>query len=197
MKKLQHYMTAAILGTAGIVCCANAQDSTSTTTTTTVTTRQNADTDTLPNSDFYRANELSLDAFGMGSIGQQTIDHFSGDRVRHNGRAGAGLGVNYFFTRCIGIGGDAFTENTAHDFVDSASGNLIVRVPIADTGIAPYAFAGGGYQFDEVSQRFAQGGAGIEFRLCRHMGFFVDARYVFAGRTDDYGVGRAGLRMSF
>jgi hypothetical protein len=194
MKKLQRYMTVAVLGTLSAVCCANAQDSTTTTTT---TEQKAVSDDTLPNSGFYRAEELSIDAFGMGSIGQQTIDHISGARVQHNGRAGAGVGANYFFTRYLGIGGDAFTENTAHDFVDSASGNLIWRIPIADTGIAPYAFGGGGYQFDEVSQKFAQGGAGIEFRFCEHAGFFVDARYVFADKTQDYGVGRAGLRVSF
>lgn len=186
----------AILGTLGAIYSTNAQDSTATTTTT--TTQQSATSDdAFRDTDFYRANELSLDAFGMGSIGQQTIDHISGARVQHNGRAGAGVGANYFLTRYIGIGGDAFTENTAHDFVDSASGNLIARVPIADTGIAPYIFGGGGYQFDEVGQKFAQGGAGIEFRFCRHAGFFVDARYVIADKTQNYGVGRAGLRLSF
>jgi hypothetical protein len=196
MKKLQQYMTAAVLGTLSTVYCANGQDSTTTTTTTTTQQKTTSD-DTLPNPDFYRAEELSIDAFGSGSIGKQTIDHISGDRIHQNGRAGAGLGANYFFTRNIGIGGDAYTENTAHDFVDSASGNLIARFPIADTGIAPYAFGGGGYQFDDVGEKFAQGGAGIEFRFCRHTGFFVDARYVFADKTRDYGVGRAGLRLSF
>ena len=75
--------------------------------------------------------------------------------------------------------------------------NLIARLPILDTGVAPYIFGGGGYQFDEVAQKFAQGGAGLEFRFARHVGFFVDARYVFADRTQNYGLGRAGLRLNF
>jgi hypothetical protein len=195
MKKLQLCITAAILGTLGAVCCANAQDSTATTTTTAQqsTTSDSAFHDTA----FYRADELSLDAFGSGSIGQQTINHISGNRIQKNGRAGAGAGANYFFTRYIGIGGDAYSENTAHNFVDSASGNLIGRIPIGNTGVAPYAFGGGGHQFDEIEQNFAQAGGGIEFRFAEHMGFFVDARYVFAAKTQNYGVGRAGLRLSF
>ena len=151
----------------------------------------------LDRSALYHANELSVDLFGSGSVGQQTIDHLSGDRLDHNGRLGAGAGLNYFFTRHFGIGGDAYTENTAHNFVDSVSGNLIGRLPLGHSGIAPYIFGGGGYQFDQVAQKFAQAGAGVEFRLTNHAGFFVDARYVFADRTDNYGVGRAGVRLSF
>jgi hypothetical protein len=187
MKKWQRYMTAVVLGILGAVYCANAQDSTT-------TTNQQKTTSDYP---FYRAQELSIDVFGSGSVGQQTIDHITGDRIRHDGRLGAGVGLNYFFCRYVGVGGDAYTENTAHNFIDSASGNLIGRLPIGDTGIAPYIFGGGGYQFDEVSQKFGQFGGGIEFRFCRNVSFFVDGRYVVADKTDNYGLGRAGLRFSF
>jgi hypothetical protein len=179
-------MMTAILGILSAICCANADDST--------TTNQQS---SASGYHFYRAQELSIDVFGSGSIGQQTIDHFTGDRIEHNGRLGAGAGLNYFFCRYIGVGGDAYTENTAHNFVDSASGNLIGRLPIGNTGLAPYIFGGGGYQFDEVDQKFAQGGGGIEFRFAKHIGFFVDARYVIADKTDNYGLGRAGLRLNF
>jgi hypothetical protein len=192
MKKWQQYLTVAVFGTLGAVYCANAQDST-TTTTTTATSQQATTSDTL----FYRAQELSIDAFGSGSLSERTIAHISGNRINQNGRLGAGAGINYFFCRYVGVGGDAYTENTAHNFIDSASGNLIGRLPIGNTGIAPYIFGGAGHQFDEVEQTFGQAGAGIEFRFAQHIGFFVDARYVFPGKTDNYGVGRAGLRLSF
>src|ERR1700722_9727033 len=187
MKKWQRCAAAAIFGTLGAVCCAQADDST-------ITTNQQ---DNASDYRFYRAQELSLDLFGAGSIGQQTIDHLSGNRLDHNTRLGAGAGVNYSFCRYLGIGGDAYTENTARNFVDSTEGNLIGRLPIGHTGLAPYVFGGGGYQFDEVAQKFAQAGGGVEFRFCRHVGVFVDARYVIADKTDNYGVGRAGLRFSF
>ena len=184
MKTTKLFVAAAI-GTVSTVCLVQAQDYTTT-----------ADVPS-PTAGFYRAQELSLDLFGEGSIGQQTIDHISGSRVEHHGRLGAGGGLNYFFTRYVGVGGDAYTENTSHNFIDSASGSLIGRLPIADTGIAPYVFGGGGYQFDEVGQSFAQCGGGIEFRFAKYAGFFVDARYVIADKTDNYGVGRAGLRVVF
>src|ERR1700685_1932626 len=97
MKKWQKYMTAMALGTLGAVYCASAQDSTTTTTTTLQSTA--SDNNKLPDSDLYRAQEFSVDLFGVGTIDQHTIDHFTGDRVRHNGVLGGGAGINYFFTR--------------------------------------------------------------------------------------------------
>jgi len=185
MKKCQRYVVVTILATLGAVCHANAAD-----------TMTNLP-DTSPESSLYRAQELTIDLFGSGSINQQTINHLSGDKVTHNGRLGAGAGLNYFFCRYIGIGADAYSENTGHSFVDSTSGNLIGRLPIGDTGIAPYIFAGGGYQFDQVEQGFGQGGGGLEFRFTEKWGLFVDARYVIADKTENYGLGRVGLRLSF
>jgi hypothetical protein len=187
MKKWQQCMMAAILGSLGAAYGANADDSTIT----------NSQPNTSADYSFYRTQELSIDLFGSGTLNEQTIDHISGDSVQHNGRLGLGAGANYFFTRYIGVGGDFYTENTEHIFVDSASGNLIGRLPIGDTGIAPYIFGGAGHEFYQVEQTFGQAGAGVEFRFAQHIGFFIDARYVFADRTDDYGVGRAGLRLSF
>lgn len=146
---------------------------------------------------FYRAQEFSVDAFASGSLGEEMIDHLSGNTVEHNGRLGAGAGANYFFTRYFGVGGDAYSENTAYHFIDSASGYLSARLPLGESGVAPYVFGGGGHQFDEVAQTLGLAGAGIEFRFARHAGFFIDARYIFAERTDNYAVGRAGLRINF
>ncbi len=110
---------------------------------------------------------------------------------------GAGLGVNYFILRYVGVGGDLYTENTAHDLVDNASGNVIFRYPIGQTGLAPYVYGGGGYKWDPVQTAFGQVGGGLEFRFTPHIGVFVDARYVLADRIRDYGVGRAGVRFAF
>jgi hypothetical protein len=191
MKKWQQYLTAMVVGTLGAVYCANAQDSASTTTTT--TTQQN----TSPDLSLYRDQEFSIDLFGSGSINNETINHLSGNSVEHHSLVGGGGGVNFFFTRYLGVGGEGYYENSNHHFLDSASGNLIGRLPIGDSGIAPYIFGGGGHQFDQIDQNFGQAGAGIEFRLAQHVGLFLDARYVFAVKTQDYGVGRAGLRFSF
>jgi len=147
--------------------------------------------------DLYRANELSMDVFGSGSLGEYTIDHPNSTRVRQNGRLGAGLGVNYFFTRNIGIGADAYSENTKGTFVDSASANLILRFPLNQTGFAPYVFGGGGYHFEEIRNEFAQAGGGMEYRFTRQIGIFIDARWVLPNQTSDYGVARLGMRFAF
>lgn len=145
----------------------------------------------------YRAQEVSLDLFGTGSINEQTFNHLSGDRLQHNGQLGAGAGVNYFFTRFIGLSGEAFAENTQHNFIDSASLNLVGRLPLGESGVAPYIFGGAGHQFDQVDQNIANAGAGIEFRFHHNWGVFIDGRCVFAKKTEDYGLARVGLRFSF
>lgn len=150
-----------------------------------------------PEDSLFRAHETSLDLFGSVSVGQETINHISKDRVRDNGRVGAGIGLNYFFDRYVGIGGDAYTENAGHSFVDSASANLILRIPIDSIHLAPYAYGGGGYEFDARELWFGQAGAGVELRFTKKFGIFADARYVFTEGAKDYGVGRVGLRLSF
>ena len=148
-------------------------------------------------SDTYRAHELSLDVFGSGSIGQTTIDNLTGTRVRHDIRLGAGAGLNYFLTRNIGLAAEGYSENPHHSFVNSASGSLILRLPLGQSGFAPYALAGAGHQFEPTDRWFVQLGAGLEFRFSPKIGIFTDARYVMAEGGRNYGLGRAGLRFSF
>jgi hypothetical protein len=147
--------------------------------------------------DYYRANELSVDAFGTASLGQYTIENWSGSRVQQNTQFGAGAGLNYFITRNFGIGAEAYSENTTGAFIDSASANLILRLPLGQSGFAPYLFAGGGHQFDMVKTSFGQAGLGIEYRFTPHVGVFLDARGVVPSETTYYGVARLGLRFAF
>jgi hypothetical protein len=147
--------------------------------------------------ELYRCYELSVDAFGTASLGQYTIEHWSNSRVRDNTQGGAGVGLNYFITRNFGIGADAYSENTSGPFIDSVEGNLILRFPLGQCGLAPYVFAGGGNQFDLVKTYFGQAGAGLEFRFTRQIGMFVDARAVLPNETKGFGVGRLGMRFAF
>jgi len=146
---------------------------------------------------WYRAKETSLDLFGTVSVGQEIINNISRRRVEDNGRLGLGAGVNHFFTRHLGFGGDAYTENTQHSFVDNTSGNFIVRFPFESVRLAPYAYGGAGYQFDPGRLWFGQAGGGLEFRFSKQVGIFADARYVFTDGTQNFGVGRLGLRLPF
>jgi hypothetical protein len=152
-----------------------------------------------PGSDveLFRANEFSLDVFGTGTIREKVIDNISGQKIRDSGRLGAGAGFNYFFHRNVGVGMDAFSENTDDEFIDNATANLIVRFPIGSSGFAPYVFGGATRQFETLQQWGGVAGGGFEFRFDRHWSLFADTRYVFADKTDDYGVGRVGVRLSF
>jgi hypothetical protein len=172
---------------AGMICSAHGQDDA------TPESAQN----TPPASDdrLYHACEFSVDAFGVGILDEYNLTH--GELAEKNFRWGGGAGANFFLTRYIGIGGDFYSRSWKGSFVDTTTGNLIVRIPIELIGIAPYVFGGAGYQFQGVDQIVADGGAGIEFRPVRHFGIFVDARYVAAAKTANFGFGRAGIRLSF
>ncbi len=199
MNKLKTSVIAGGIGILGVFSRVNAQDATANMdqTTTTTTTTATANTQFVAASDLYHAQEVSFDAFAEGSVGARTIDHLSGDRIRRNGRLGAGLGVNYFFCRYLGVDAEAYSEGATQSFVRSASGNLIFRFPILETGLAPYIFGGGGYEFADARKGFGQAGGGLEYRFVRHVSIFADARAVIASRSENYGLGRAGLRISF
>ena len=154
--------------------------------------------DKAPRTDpVFRPNELSLDIFGSLALGEEVIEKISRDRVRDHGRFGYGAGVNYFFTRNFGLSAEAYTENAGHSFVDDAAASLVARFPFDSIRLAPYGFAGGGYQLDPIEQPFAHAGAGLEYRFKNNMGVFLDGRYVFTKDSRDFGLARLGFRFSF
>ena len=188
--KMKIIITAAVVAVSSLTLWAQENSTTSVNQTTTVNSTTTPD-------QLFNGNELSLDLFGSGSVNQETIDHLSGDRIRHGGRLGAGAGLTYYATRYVGIGADAYSENTQHSFVNDASGNLYIRLPLDAVHLAPYVYGGGGRQFDPSLATFGQVGAGVEIRLTQHLGLFADARYVMPEHVGNFGVGRAGLRITF
>lgn len=146
----------------------------------------------------YHANEWNFSFFGTGTVGENTLRDPSRRKVERDGQLGAGMGIGYFFHRYVGIEGYAYSESTGgRHFVDDIGGNIIARLPIAETGLAPYIFAGGGRQLDPIIQWNLDAGGGLEWRFARHVGVFVDGRYVWADKTKDYGLGRLGVRFGF
>ena len=145
----------------------------------------------------YRAQETSLDIFTSGSINQETIDDLSGIRYKEDVEFGIGVGLNHFFTRHIGIGAEAYSEDTDRHFVDKVSASLIARFPLGESGFAPYAYIGGGRQFDPIELSFGQVGAGVEFRFTPKVGLFLDGRYVLTDGAENHGLARLGLRLAF
>jgi len=148
-------------------------------------------------SGFYRASETSLDIFGSGSVGQRYLNNTSGFKANRDVQLGVGVGLNHFFTRHFGLGIEAYSEDTQHRFVDNASISFIGRLPINDSGFAPYVFGGGGQQYDPARLWFVHLGGGVEYRFTDKIGLFTDVRYVFTDGAKDQGLGRLGVRFIF
>ena len=147
--------------------------------------------------DRYKSGEMSVDLLGTGTIGQRTIDNLSGTRIRRDIRLGVGAGLSYFATRYVGVGVEGYSEGLNGKFLDDVSVNAILRYPMGTTGIAPFALAGVGRQFDPSKFYHGQLGAGCEFRLNPHFSFIVDTRYVMSDGGRNYGLGRGGIRWTF
>ncbi len=146
----------------------------------------------------YHANELSFSFFGTGTVGENTIKNPSSRRIDRDGQLGAGAGISYFFHRYVGVEGYGFSESTGgRHWLDYLGANIIGRFPIAETGLAPYIFAGAARQIDPIAQWGLNAGGGLEWRFARHVGVFVDGRYVWADKTKDYGIGRLGIKFGF
>lgn len=174
----------------GLAVCTHGQDLSS-------TNQYETKYETTPAYQLYRPFELDADFFGSSALNQHTFEHFSWNNVKHNIVGGGGVGLTGYFWRYFGVGGEFDADARAHEFLDSASGNVYLRVPLFHTGLAPYAFGGGGYQFENLRQSFGQGGLGLEYRFCRHIGIFADARWIVAEHSDNYALSRVGLRLSF
>jgi hypothetical protein len=144
----------------------------------------------------YRANELSLEAFGAGASDGHRHDYYYDDH-RRDGKFGGGGGLEYFFCRYIGVEADGFALANRDHTQENAGGNLALRYPIGQTGFSPYIFGGGGAQWNHGSEGYETGGAGLEFRFTRSIGLFGDGSFVGPANTRNYGMGRIGVRFSF
>jgi hypothetical protein len=164
----------------------------------------------------YNCNELSLDMFGSYWAAERGLNHlFETDITGNRGRWGGGVGLNYFFSRYFGIGGDAnWSDHSGFGgpATDWVMGNAIARLPICNSGFAPYIYGGGGRQFNGLFRDgsgdilagkryewFADLGVGVEYRFTPGVGIFTDGRYMW--HLQDGGVDRlslrAGLRLAF
>jgi|ERR1043166_531521 hypothetical protein len=142
--------------------------------------------------DKFPPHELSLDLFGT---------YADRDKFGNSGdHGGGGVGLNYFFTRYLGIGADSYVEEWKAPY--RVNGSLILRYPLQTqtaAGLAPYIFGGGGREMKYLIQWTYHGGGGLEFRFNRYTGLFGDARRVFSDLSSslDYTLVRGGLRLSF
>ncbi len=152
----------------------------------------------------YTAQELSLDLFGSYINPEGQFNELFDTNIRH-GFWGGGAGLNYFITREIGIGTDFnMSSKNSGNLVDDVVGNLTLRLPLGNSGIAPYLIGSGGRGFSDLYggnlyQWVYGGGVGLEFRWSPTMGIFSDARFFWGDKGTVYNrlLIRAGLRVVF
>lgn len=164
--------------------------------------------------------EWTIDLFGTYAFTESTNERILGDHA-----FGGGLAVNRFFTRNIGLGieGQALrTQRYSKDTVGEAALNLFYRMPLGESGWAPYVYIGGGALFnaagklDNHHDKFSSvvdtvtndngqdtlieghAGAGVEYRFTRHFGVFTDGRWtVVDGPKNNFPSVRTGVRFAF
>ena len=136
----------------------------------------------------FRDQEFQVDAFAAGAW-------YSTGRPGWGG----GLGVNYFFTKFIGIGVEQDLLGRGSQTEWATIGNLFLRYPICSLNLAPYGLVGGGAAYGTgKGHGFGHVGGGLEYRVTDNIGLFSDARYVYSSVDPKNALlGRAGLRFAF
>lgn len=160
--------------------------------------------------DCFRDHEFQVDVYGIGAAALSNQERLIGDHA-----FGAGIGLNYFFTRSLGVGVEGnwlSPSDDRHDDLGTAGLNVFFRLPCKETCFAPYAFAGpdivfnanevaeGGTPQHSKNESFFAGhaGLGMEFRFSRMVGVFVDGRYTVVEKGhNDFGSVRTGFRFAF
>jgi|ERR1051325_2357717 hypothetical protein len=168
-----------------------------------------------PSAPLYNPNELNLDLFGTYMSGEERFTKLFEHNIRH-GAWGGGAGLSWFFTPQLGIGTDFNVSDWSPSEwrVDYWVGNIYLRFPLGNSGLAPYIYGGGGRglpipfttQIDQEVvtvetpwQWIYGGGVGLEFRFTPATGIFSDARFMFSHEATALNslTIRAGLRFAF
>jgi hypothetical protein len=147
----------------------------------------------------YTAQELSLDLFGSYINPEGKFTDLFDTNIRH-GFWGGGAGLNYFITRELGLGVDFnMSDKPEGRLVDDVVGNVFVRLPLGNSGVAPYFFGSGGRGISPIYQWVYGGGVGLEYRWNPATGIFTDARFLWGDKGTVYNklLIRAGLRIVF
>ncbi len=148
----------------------------------------------------YASQELSLDLFASYINPEGEFGDLFETNIRR-GFWGGGAGLNYFFTRIMGLGADFNISSKPDDLnlVDQVTGNLLVRLPIGNSGLAPYLIGSGGRAMSPRYDWVYGGGVGLEMRVNPTTGIFSDARFLWADEStaDNRLLIRAGVRIAF
>jgi len=138
----------------------------------------------------FRDVEFQVDGFYAQMFGPGT----SGNVV--NTGPGGGFGGNVIFAKYFGAGVENlwYSNDGRGDYL--LTGKAIARYPIESLSLAPYAVVGGGAGFGRGSYGFGLLGAGLEYRLTRNIGSFVEGKWLF-GAPNAAALLTTGVRFIF
>ena len=91
---------------------------------------------------------------------------------------GGGFAIGHYFGYYVGARLDV-NFSSVEDAQITIGGDILIRYPIPNTQVAPYAFVGGGVQVDGDNSGFFRVGGGIEWRLTPHFGIFSEGSYAW------------------
>ncbi len=111
---------------------------------------------------------------------------------------GGGLAIGHYFGYYIGARLDV-NFSSLEEAKTTLGGDILLRYPIPDTHIAPYAFVGGGVQFHDGDNGFIRVGGGIEWRFTPHFGIFGEGSYAWVSQesTTENLLIKAGIRYIY
>jgi len=125
--------------------------------------------------ELFRAHEWQIDTAVQGAAGTT--------RGSTSGSIGGGLGINYFFTKYIGLGLDNSVSGygwpRSMKTVDHLMADLLFRYPVEAWRVAPYSMVGGGGSWSVASQGYFNIGLGFDYRLTRNIALFSDCRWLY------------------
>jgi hypothetical protein len=142
----------------------------------------------------YHQGEVTIDTFATHSYAMKSP---GSDLHTHDGVWGYGVGGSYFFHRNFGLGVDAVVKEASDrsgTLFDEISLSLTARLPLGESGLAPYVTLGGGRK---DGAQLGHAAAGLEYRFLSHAGVFAEGRYQWVNDAGDAAQLRAGLRFAF
>lgn len=148
--------------------------------------------------DLFKAGETHLDISGTytsaepGGIGNLFKNDFK------KGVFGLSAGITFFPSKYLGLGTDVVCtdlHNPSSLLIDELNVNTVLRYPISR--VAPSITASVGRNFESGLYSF-QAGPGIELRVNRSIGLFLDSRFQWQmDSKNDRVLTRAGVRFVF
>jgi len=135
----------------------------------------------------FADTEFQIDTFGSYTSANGT----------HGDGFGGGIGLNYFFTRNVGLGLDTNIYDGNDSAVWQFTGAVLLRYPLELGGLclAPYAKLGGGFEVNGSANGYFTTGAGLEFRITPRVGVYGEGSYNWS--DDDFYQIRTGIRWVF